>query len=167
MEGMDPSQLTIYNMFGHIPPNTRLFEAPVRLDPCVFRWTDSTGQVRDYQLSSMDDLHRMALWVLDAMAVNLHTPTTVDDYDQLREHWEGWFSPAPHDDIIHDIAYEEFQAIRRARHGAMAWWWLQRNLSIAERTSWNFEFLPLGSSKNPQPVPTTEPPTPIVWLTTP
>ena len=164
---MDPTLLTIHNMFGYLHPDTRLFEAPVHLEPCVFRWTDATGEVRDYLLSSMDDLHRMALWILDAMAVNLHTPTTVDDYEQLREHWPGWFSPVPHDDIIHDIDYERFQAIRRARNAPMAWWWLQRNLSLAEGNAWEFQFMSKLGVKNPLPVPTDPPPPPIDWLTPP
>lgn len=42
---MDPTLLTIHNMFGHLHPDTRLFEAPVHLEPCVFRWTDATGEV--------------------------------------------------------------------------------------------------------------------------
>lgn len=151
---------------GYLHPSTPLFEAPVRLDPCVFRWGDSTGEVRDYLLSSMDDLHRMALWVMDAMVLNLHTPTTVDDYDQPREHWTGWFSPAPHDDIVHDLDYERFRAIQRSRHGPMAWWWLQRNFFLF-RDHWKISIIPLADAKDPVPVPTTPPPTPIVWLTSP
>jgi hypothetical protein len=164
---MIPPLLTIHNLCGYLHPETKLFTAPVQLEHCVLRWTDSTGEVRDYFITSMEELHRMALYILDAMALNLHTPVTVDDFDQLREHWMGWFSPAPHDDVVHDIAYEQFQAIRRARHGPMAWWWLQRNLRIAEGNTWNFQFVAPWKSANPLPVPTAPPPTPIKWLNLP
>lgn len=164
---MDPSLVTLHNIYGHIHPSTRLFEAPLRWDPCVLRWTDSTGEVTDYLITSLDDLHRMALWILDAMAGNLHVPPTLDYYHIPPEHASGRYSPLDHQDVIDEVDYERFQAIRRARHAAMAWWWLQRNLHTAEGGTWKFEFIPLENSRNSLPVPTDPPPTPIVWLTPP
>lgn len=152
--------LTLHVVHGHIHPGTKLLEAPTQWVPCVFRWKQDGGKVTDYLLMSHEDLHRMALWIMDWKVVNLRTPTTVDDYDQLREHWQGWFSPADHDDLVHDLDYERFRAIQRARHGALAWWWLQRH---GQR--WEFEFAPayLGAL----PVPSDPPTSPITWLTPP
>ena len=101
------------------------------------------------------------------MAANLHVPHTLDYYGLPPEAARGHYSPLDHGDVIDEVEYEKFQAIRGARHGALAWWWLQRNYPLAEGETWNFSFVPLKSSKNPLPVPTEAPSTPIIWLTPP
>jgi hypothetical protein len=109
----------------------------------------------------------MALWILDAMAANLHVPRTLDYYGLPPEAAMGYYSPLRHQDVIDEVEYERFQGIRRAKHGPLAWWWLQRNLYLAEEDTWKFEFIPVWSAVDPVPVPTYPPPTPITWLTPP
>jgi hypothetical protein len=162
----DPSLLTIHNCYGYVHPGTRLLEAPIRLEPCVLRWK-TRGGATDYLLTSLADLHQMALWVLDLMAVNLHVPHTLSYYDIPPEAALGRYSPLEGQDVIDEVEYERFQGIRRAQHGPLAWWWLQRNMFLAEDGVWKFEFIPVWEAKNPSPVPTDPPPSPITWLTPP
>jgi hypothetical protein len=109
----------------------------------------------------------MALVVLDAMAANLQVPRTLNYYDIPRAAARGAYSPLDGEDAIHEADYERFQAIRRARHGTLAWWWLQRNYRTAGDGEWTFEIVAPELAPAASPVPHTPPPAPIHWLTPP
>lgn len=161
------THLTLHVMHGHLHPAVKLLETPSQWVPCVFRWSgNSRSSNPDYFLRSQQDLYAMALWVMDWVVLNLRSPTTVDDYDAPREHWNGWFSPADHDDVVHDLDYERFRAIQRSRQGSLAWWWLQRHYRTVGLDIQLVVVHPDEMTKA-LPVPTDPPPTPILWLTAP